>query len=206
MKKLLLAALAALGILSAPAHAAQDQVLAFVVSNCGTLTTPYIANKYGIITMDVNGNLCSSGSGGGGSSYTVNYGTAIGVKGTPDGFKDASGNFQPFLGDTTFGQWVNIKQSFSATARNFPGCTVGASSAQCLAAATATQFIQIQNTSASATVACRWGGAAVLNSSTSVQLGAGQSASWGPNTAGVPSGALNCIASGASTPLYLEWN
>jgi hypothetical protein len=94
----------------------------------------------------------------------------------------------------------------AAAARNFPGCTVGISSAQCLAAATATQFVQIQNTSASATVACAWGVVAVLNSKTAVQLAAGQSASWGINTGGVPNEALNCIASGASTPLYLEWN
>jgi hypothetical protein len=55
--------------------------------------------------------ICDSGcgGGGGGSSYTVTYGTPIGTLGTPGGFKDASGNFQSFLGDTTAGQWVNIK-------------------------------------------------------------------------------------------------
>jgi hypothetical protein len=93
-----------------------------------------------------------------------------------------------------------------AAARNTPGCTVGTSSAQCLAASTAVSFLQLQNTSASANIACNIvGGTAVLNSSTSVQLGAGQSASWGEGTGGVPSGAINCIASAASTPLYVEW-
>ena len=55
--------------------------------------------------------ICDSGcnGGGGGSSYTVTYGAAIGTLGTPGGFKDVSGNFQSFLGDTTAGQWVNIK-------------------------------------------------------------------------------------------------
>lgn len=91
-------------------------------------------------------------------------------------------------------------------ARNFPGCTVGASSAQCLAANTAQSFLQVENTSASASIACAFGTAAVLNSATSFQIAAGQGASWGPNTSGVPTAALNCIASGASTPLYLEWN
>jgi hypothetical protein len=92
-------------------------------------------------------------------------------------------------------------------ARNTPGCTVGATSGTCLAAATAITFLQIQNTSTANTVACNIvGGTAVLNSATSVQLAVGQSASWGPNTGGVPSGAINCIASGASTPLYVEWN
>lgn len=99
-----------------------------------------------------------------------------------------------------------INYSPPAVARHFPGCTVGAASGSCLAAATAVNFLQIQNTSASASIACAFGVAAVLNSNSSVQLGPGQPASWGPNTGGVPNGQLNCIASAGSTPLYLEWN
>lgn len=92
-----------------------------------------------------------------------------------------------------------------------PGCIVGTASASCLVAGSGTtqtfyRHVQIQNASATASIACRWGGAAVLNGSGSVQLGAGQSALWGPTTAGVPLGALNCIASAASTPLYVEYN
>jgi len=85
------------------------------------------------------------------------------------------------------------------------GCNVGTVSAQCLAAGTY-NHVQIQNTHATNAIACSWGGTAALNSSGSVQLAAGQSALWGPNTAGSPTVALNCIASGASTPLYLEYN
>lgn len=112
--------------------------------------------------------------------------------------------------NTTLGTPLQAGGTVSITAiaraaRNFPGATVGVASAQALAASTATVFLQIQNTHASNTVACAFGVAAVLNSSTSVQLAAGQSASWGPNTGGVPTGALNCIASQASTPLYVEW-
>jgi len=56
--------------------------------------------------------ICDSGcSGGGGGGLSVTFGGAIGTVGTPTGFKDASGNFQPALGDTSFGQWVNIKSS-----------------------------------------------------------------------------------------------
>lgn len=88
--------------------------------------------------------------------------------------------------------------------RNFPGCTVGAASGQCLAASTAQNFLQIQNTSTN-NIACAFGATAVLNSATSVQLSPGQAASWGPVTGGVPSQALNCIASGAGSPLYVEW-
>jgi hypothetical protein len=86
------------------------------------------------------------------------------------------------------------------------GCTVGASSAQCLAAATATNHVQIQNVSASISIACSWGGTAVLNNSGSIMLAPGQSALWGPSTSGIPATALNCIAGSASTPLYLEYN
>lgn len=95
---------------------------------------------------------------------------------------------------------------YPPAARNFPGCTVGTSSGSCLAASTANNFLQIQNTSVSAAEACAFGASAVLNSSGSIQLAPGQSASWGPNTGGVPTGALNCIAASASSPLYLEWN
>jgi hypothetical protein len=97
-------------------------------------------------------------------------------------------------------------QAPARAARNFPGCTVGTSSGQCLASSTAVTFVQVENTSASASIACAWGATAVLNSAGSFQLAAGQGASWGVNTGGVPTGALNCIASGASTPMYLEWN
>jgi hypothetical protein len=94
----------------------------------------------------------------------------------------------------------------SSAARNFPGCAVGTASATCLAAGIAKSFVQVQNASASASIACAWGTAAALNGSGSFQLAAGQGASWGPVTAGIPSGALNCISSAASTPLYVEWN
>ena len=87
------------------------------------------------------------------------------------------------------------------------GCTVGTSSAQCLAAATATNSLLIENTSASATIACSPVGAtAALNSSASLQLLPGQSMLWGPSTSGVPAGALTCVASAASSPLFLEYN
>lgn len=56
--------------------------------------------------------ICDSGcSGGGGGGVSATFGAAIGTLGTPVGFKDASGNFQPLLGDVTNGQWVSIKAS-----------------------------------------------------------------------------------------------
>lgn len=110
------------------------------------------------------------------------------------------------IDQTTPGNTNNITlSSLPRAARNFPGCTVGVTSASCLAASTAVSFLQVQNTHATANIACAFGVAAVLNSSTSFELAAGQSASWGPTTGGVPTGAMNCISSVASTPLYVEW-
>jgi len=77
----------------------------------------------GYVPMDASGNAfgvpgnpffvnCSN-CGGGGGGVSATFGGAIGSSGVPGGFKDASGNFQPLLGDTSFGQWVNIKSSVS---------------------------------------------------------------------------------------------
>lgn len=56
--------------------------------------------------------VCTAGcSGGGGGGVTATYGGPIGTLGAPGGFKDSSGNFQSFLGDTTNGQWVLIKNA-----------------------------------------------------------------------------------------------
>lgn len=98
-----------------------------------------------------------------------------------------------------------VPQSPASQARVFSGCTVTASSATCLASGLAQQWLQIQNASATASIACAFGAAAVLNASGSVQLAPGQPASWGPNTLGVPPGALNCIGSTSSVPLYIEY-
>ena len=56
--------------------------------------------------------ICDSGcGGGGGGGLSVPFAGPIGANGTPIGFKDASGNLQPMLGDVTNGQWVSIKAS-----------------------------------------------------------------------------------------------
>ncbi len=157
---------------------------AVVVGTCGSPPNTYQAGQNKPVTQDTGGRNCDSVTLSPGSSIIGTVSIDQSTPGTTNG--------------------VQLKVPAPA-ARNFPGCTVGVASAQCLAGSTAQSFLQLQNTSASASIACRFGGTAVLNSSTSVQLGAGQAASWGVTTAGVPSGALNCIASGASTPLFVEW-
>lgn len=66
-------------------------------------------NSIGSTSGSLNVNI--TGGGGGGSSYTVTFGSSLGTLGTPSGFKDSSGNFQSLLGDTSNGQWVNVKAS-----------------------------------------------------------------------------------------------
>ena len=163
----------------------------------------------------VGGSGLPTGSGGGGSvaslsNYALETGGNLATIAANTGAAIPVGpNIFGKVGidQTTPGTTNNVTISpLPAAARHFPGCTVGASSGSCLAASTAVNFLQIQNTSASASIACAFGGSAVLNSSTSVQLSAGQSASWGPHTGGVPTGQMNCIASAGSTPLYVEWN
>lgn len=84
------------------------------------------------------------------------------------------------------------------------GCTVGVSSTQCLAASTwLSHAATIQNVSTGATVACAWGATPALNAAGSFLLLAGQAVTFGPATAGVPSAALNCIASAAATAVTI---
>lgn len=99
----------------------------------------------------------------------------------------------------------NVAYNQPSVAKTVAGCTVGVTSGACLGA-NPRGWVQLQNTSASATIACSWDNPASLNSTTSFMLAPGQSASWGPTTGGAPNQALNCIATAASSPLYVEQN
>lgn len=149
------------------------------------------------------------GGGGGGSNASVgSTGSTIPASATYAAM-NVSGNLTGLTGTASGllkvdASGASIKTTPQTGTFSTPGCTVTTSSAQCLATGTY-NHVQIQNTSASASIACSWGGTAALNSNGSVQLAAGQSALWGPNTSGVPSSALNCIGSAAAS-LYLEYN
>ena len=81
------------------------------------------------------------------------------------------------------------------------GVTIGTSSAKALAAPpppALRSYLLIENESASASIACSFGGTAAINSAGSFLLGPGVQRVWLPGTA--PQGDVNCIASGAATP------
>ena len=93
------------------------------------------------------------------------------------------------------------------------GCVVGTTSATCLAAASASTHLQIQNVTSGTTnvIACTFGGTAILNDKSSFMLapfaGTGpNAANWGGATGIIPQSALNCIATAASGQLYIEFN
>jgi len=198
-----LSAISVIGFL-AGAAVAQVQPVQLVAGGAVVSATnplPTTATISGSVTVNDNITAISS-------LPTLSAGAQI-----PRGSLAGAAYSQPVFGSATGGgtqvdatHGLPVLQAPQPSARNFPGCTVGTSSATCLAASTAVSVLQLQNTSVGANIACAFGAAAVLNSSTSFQLSPGQPALWGPNTAGVPSGALYCIASVASTPLYVEWN
>lgn len=91
-----------------------------VVNTCGALNLTIGQPAYA--TMDKTGALCNSGSGGGGGGVSVTYGGPIGPVGTPGGYQDASGNFQPF----TVGQQVSAaSQSVTYASDGTPVPVVG---------------------------------------------------------------------------------
>jgi hypothetical protein len=89
-------------------------------------------------------------------------------------------------------------QSYIAGTGTYSSVTVGTSSAQALAAGSASKFLDIMNESASATIACAFGATAVINGGGSITFPPGWHRSWEGSF--VPTDAVNCIASGASTP------
>lgn len=81
MKRLALAALAALALFSVTPASAQADT-AKVVAACPAATPIYTAGQFGYPVIDVNGNACSSGGGGGGTNQVVIGPTADGSAAT----------------------------------------------------------------------------------------------------------------------------
>jgi len=82
---------------------------------------------------------------------------------------------------------------------NYAAATIGASSTSVLASATVRYFLSITNQSAVNNVACNLGGTAVINGAGSIDIPPGWQLVWEGTY--VPLDAVNCIASGSSTPI-----
>lgn len=119
LKRKLVAALCFAFVLwNGAAHAQAAQV----VNACGAQNLPLTPIFNSGLFMDHTGNLCTNASGSGGGGLSVVFGGAIGANGTPIGFKDASGNFQPLIGNTAaLGPYVDTATtSYLATLINNP--------------------------------------------------------------------------------------
>lgn len=82
------------------------------------------------------------------------------------------------------------------------GASVGVASAQVVAAGVVKSGYLICNESATATVACNFGGTAVINGAGSFTFTTLQCISNPPNI--IDTSAINCIASGAATPITIQ--
>ena len=80
--------------------------------------------------------------------------------------------------------------------------SLGTSSTNIIATKAVTIGYSICNMSTSATVACNLGGTAVINGAGSYTFGAGQCLTNSPFV--IDTAAINCIASGAATPLTIQ--
>jgi hypothetical protein len=87
-----LVALCALVLLAPLAPASAQTVAAITVSSCGTPPGTPVAGVSNWLTQDTTGKLCTSATGGGGSSYTVTGGAAGGLANlyTPAGGSDGT--------------------------------------------------------------------------------------------------------------------
>ena len=96
-----------------------------------------------------------------------------------------------------------------AAQRSIVSATIGATSAQAVAAAPGGQrvFLSIDNESTTATIACSFGGTAAINTAGSYTIPPGNTRTWtapSANTYPLNPSAINCIATAGSTPATIE--
>ena len=92
-----------------------------------------------------------------------------------------------------------------AQANNVIAVTVGTSSAQALAKPViAYRMLAIDNESATANIACSFGGTAALNTAGSYTIPAGLTRTWAA-PGWTMNQAINCISDTASTPVTIEY-
>jgi hypothetical protein len=93
---------------------------------------------------------------------------------------------------------LTVSAAPKSAAGAYAAATIGTTSAQVLAPGAASVFLDINNDSVTATIACNFGGAAAITGAGSITIPPLSSRTWGGSF--VPSDAVNCIASAAATP------
>lgn len=128
MTRRLLAYLAALGLalLAIPAPALAQQTDGFVLANCGTIATPYLAGNFGPLTIDVNGNLCAGNATAQGSTTAGQVGPLVQGAVTTGAPTYVTGQTSP-LSLTVSGGGLRV-QPISNTGASIASNTGGASS------------------------------------------------------------------------------
>lgn len=107
-------------IIGFPPKSFAQNITGFVVSVCGTVPAPfgpYSAGKSGSYTVDVNGNLCSSGTGGGGGLSVTDaaaWTTAVSQ------FTPTGGVFNDSATALTSGQQGTVRLTASRSIHNTP--------------------------------------------------------------------------------------
>jgi len=146
------------------------------------------------------------------SSVVAQVTPELPVAGAVTGSVSLIGSLPAFAATPTFNlgtastlnvQWSgqSVSQSGTWAVRAAPvnptptSVSIGTTSAQAVASATWT-YVSIDNPG-TATIACSFGGTAILNTPPSYSIPPGYTRVWVPGTA--PSGAINCISSAATT-------
>jgi hypothetical protein len=106
-----------------------------------------------------------------------------------------------------FAPALALAASHSGDQRTITSVSVTNSSAQAIGVSAGPRlFLSIDNESATANIACNFGGTAALNTAGSYTIAAGTTRTWGPVNKDNPlsGAAINCISSAASSPATIE--
>lgn len=105
-----------------------------------------------------------------------------------------------------FPGWAQTPVEIHPTFTAFQGATVGTGHGQVLAVGQVKTYLMLHNPSSPGgnTIWCAFGVTAVANAAGTVEIAPGQYVTWESSSA--PRSAIDCIASGSSTPLTIGIN
>lgn len=130
------------------------------------------------------------------AARAVDWPSASGTTATGVVIENGSGGLAPASGGT-------VSPPASGTGST-TAVTVTSTSGQALAAAVTRRFLYIGNESTTATIACNLGGTAILNTAGNYTIPPNTGRTWDGTF--IPSDAVNCISSAATSPATVEAN